>query len=199
MDIQSLIEKIKGYIALGREKLGSAATNQRDRRAVLALGAVVCVLVLYFLIHSFSTGTERLEKRARVLESELGKVQSLSAEYELSKKKMSELAGKIKKEDEDLISLLEKVLLEENLSRQNFSIRDVNSRGSDEEELFEEKSVDVELKKVSLEDLVDILYKIQTKQSFLKVSNLNITTKVKQADSLNVKLRVSTFEFKQVI
>ncbi len=199
MDLQNIIERIKSLIALGREKIQTVSSTQRDRRAILLLGVVVCVLILYFVIQFFSLGTERLEKRARALESELRKVQTLSAEFEQSKKTMSELAGKIKKEDEDLISLLEKILLAENLQRQNFSIRDVNTRGSDDEELFEEKSVDVELKRISMDDLVDILYKIQTKQSFLKVSNLSITSKLKQADSVNVKLRVSTFEFKQVI
>ena len=199
MELQDIIEKIKGYIAIGREKLQTVSSTERDRKAILLLGVVVCVLILYFVIHFFSSGTERLEKRARVLDSELRKVQTLSAEYEQFKKRISELARKIKKEDEPLISLMEKVLIAENIQRQNFSIRDVNTRGSDNEDLFEEKSVDVELKRISLDDLVNILYKIQTKQSFLKVSNLNITTKVKQADSINVKLRVSTFEFKQVI
>lgn len=199
MDLQNLIEKIKSYISIGREKLQTVSSTERDRRAILILGVVASVLVLYFVIQFFVSGTDRLEKRARVLESELRKVKTLSAEYEDSKKRIVELAGKIKKEDEDLISLVEKILLAENIERKNFSIRDVNTRGSDNEELFEEKSVDVELKRVSLEDLVDILYKIQTKQSFLKVSNLNISTKIKQADSLNVKLRVSTFDFKQVI
>lgn len=199
MNFQGLIEKIKGYIALGREKLDSAVSTERDRRALMILGAVACVLIIYFIAHSFSSSTERLEKRAQVLDSDLKKVEALSREYESSKNKVSELAGKIKKEDEPLISVLEKVLLSENIDRQNFSIRDVNTRGSDEEELFEEKSVDVELKRISLEDLVNILYKIQTKQSFLKVSNLNITTKVKNPESVNVKLRVSTFEIKQVI
>lgn len=199
MDIQGLLEKIRGYIALGREKLDGAVKTERDRRALLILGAAACVLIIYFVAHSFSSSTERLEKRAQVLESDLQKVETLSREYESSKVKVSELAGKIKKEDEPLISVLEKVLLSENIDRQSFSIRDVNTRGSDDEELFEEKSVDVELKRISLDDLVDILYKIQTKQSFLKVSNLNITTKVKNPESVNVKLRVSTFEIKQVI
>lgn len=199
MDFQNLVEKIKSYIAQGREKIETLTSSERDRRALVILGAAAAVLVLYLMIHFFTSGTERLEKQARVLDSELRKVQALSAEYEQSKKRVSELSGKIKKEDEPLISVLEKVLLSENIDRQNFSIRDVNTRGSQEEELFEEKSVDVELKRISLEDLVDILYKIQTKQSFLKVSNLNITTKVKNPESVNVKLRVSTFEIKQVI
>lgn len=199
MDFQGLLEKIRGYVAQGREKLESIVSTERDRRAVLILGAVACLFIIYFIVQSFTSSTERLEKRAAVLESDLIKVEALSQEYESSKLKVSELAGKIKKEDEPLISVLEKVLLSENIDRQNFSIRDVNTRGTDEEEFFEEKSVDVELKRISIQDLVDILYKIQTKQSFLKVSNLNITTKVKNPQTVNVKLRVSTFEIKQVI
>ena len=199
MDFQGLLEKIKGYMALGREKLEGAVKTERDRRALLILGAVASVLIIYFVAHSFSSSTERLEKRAQVLENDLRKVETLSREYQSSKDKVSELAGKIKKEDEPLISVMEKVLLSENIDRQSFSIRDVNTRGSDDEELFEEKSVDVELKRISLDDLVNILYKIQTKQSFLKVSNLNITTKVKNPEYVNVKLRVSTFEIKQII
>lgn len=193
------MEKIRGYIAQIQEKLGSAVSSERDRRALLLLGVGAVVLILYLVVQSFSSSTERLEKKVAALDLELKKVKSLSVEYEQSTKRMSELAGKIKKHDEPLISLLEKVLVSENIQRTNFAIRDVNTRGSDEEEeLYEEKSVDLELKKISLQDLVDILYRIQNQNSFLKVSNLNIS-KVKQADSVNVKLRVSTFDFKKVI
>lgn len=193
------MDKIKNYAAQIREKLSTAVSSERDRRALLALGVGACILIVYLILQFFASSTERLEKKVAALDSELSQVKSLSVEYEASKKRMSELAGKIKKHDEPLISLLEKVLVAENIERNNFAIRDVNTRGSDEEdELYEEKSVDLELKKISLEDLVDILYKIQTQKSFLKVSNLNIT-KVKKADSVNVKLRVSSFEFKKVI
>jgi len=199
MDLQTTVENIKGFIALLREKIQTISSTERDRRAIVLLGAVLFVLILYFIYHFFSSGTVRLEKRAKVLESELKKVLVLSAEYKDSKKRIVELAGKIKKDDEPLISLVEKILLAENIERKNFSIRDVNTRASDTEDFYKEKSVDVELKKITLNDLVDILYKIQAKRSFLKVSNLNITTKFRQAESVNVKLRISTFEFEQVI
>jgi hypothetical protein len=51
---------------------------------------------------------------------------------------------------------------------------------------------------MSLKDLVDVLYKIQNAPSFLKVSNLNLSTKFDKSDSMTVKLRVSTFRFKEV-
>ncbi len=112
-------------------------------------------------------------------------------------KKIVELSSKTKKENEALISVVEKILLNEKLDRTNFSIRDVNSRTNSNEDFYEEKSVDVELNRISLSNLVDILYKLQNKPS-LKVSNVNISTKLGKSDSMNVKLRVSTYEFKQV-
>ncbi len=83
-------------------------------------------------------------------------------------------------------------------TERTFSIRDVNLRTSDSEDFYEERSIDVELKNISLKDLVDVLYKIQNAPSFLKVSNLNLSTKFDRSDSLTVKLRVSTFRFKEV-
>ncbi|MGB3365575.1 MAG: hypothetical protein WBB48_12445, partial [Thermodesulfobacteriota bacterium] len=113
-----------------------------------------------------------------------------------------ELSSKIKKENEALISVVEKILLNKELDRKNFVIRDVNSRSNSRsdsaDDFYEEKSVDIELNKISLDTLVDILYKLQNKPS-LKVSNLNISTKSnKSGSSMKVKLRVSTYEFKQV-
>ena len=58
--------------------------------------------------------------------------------------------------------------------------------------------MDVELKNISLNDFVDILYNIQRQSSSLKVSNLTINTKLGRSESINVKFRISTYEFKQV-
>ena len=197
MDIDSIRQKIQELIEKSREKFYSLISTERDRRALLLGGSAIVIIVIYLVFHSFSTGTERLEKRSVQLKKELKEVKVLRAEYEDSNKKIVELSSKIKKENEALISVVEKILLNEKLERKNFSIRDVNSRINSDEDFYEEKSVDVELNKISLSNLVDILYKFQNKTS-LKVTNLNISTKFGKSDSMNVKLRVSTYEFKQV-
>ena len=122
----------------------------------------------------------------------------MRSEYEGSVEKITELSSKIKKENEPLISVVEQILLDENIDRKNFSIKDVNLRTVKSEDFFEEKSIDVELKDLSLKDLIDILYKLQNTPSFLKVSNLNISTKFNKSDSMTVKLRVSTYEFREL-
>lgn len=197
MDIDSIRQKIQEFIEKSREKFYSLTSTERDRRALLLGGSAIVIIVIYLVFHSYSSGTDHLQKRSAQLEKELREVKVLKAEYEDSNKKIVELSSKIKKENEALISVVEKILLNEKLDRTNFSIRDVNSRTNSNEDFYEEKSVDVELNKISLSNLVVILYKLQNKPS-LKVSNVNISTKLGKSDSMNVKLRVSTYEFKQV-
>lgn len=197
MDIDSIRQKIQEFIEKSREKFYSLTSTERDRRALLLGGLAIVIIVIYLVFHSYSSGTDHLQKRSAQLEKELREVKVLKAEYEDSNKKIVELSSKIKKENEALISVVEKILLNEKLDRTNFSIRDVNSRTNSNEDFYEEKIVDVELNKISLSNLVVILYKLQNKPS-LKVSNVNISTKLGKSDSMNVKLRVSTYEFKQV-
>jgi type II secretory pathway component PulM len=197
MDIDSIRQKIQDLIEKSREKFYSLTSTERDRRALLLGGSAIVIIVIYLVFHSYSSGMDHLQKRSAQLEKELREVKVLKAEYEDSNKKIVELSSKIKKENEALISVVEKILLNEKLDRTNFSIRDVNSRTNSNEDFYEEKSVDVELNKISLSNLVDILYKLQNKPS-LKVSNVSISTKLGKSDSINVKLRVSTYEFKQV-
>ncbi|MFB3147549.1 MAG: type II secretion system protein GspM [Thermodesulfobacteriota bacterium] len=197
MDIDSIRQKIQELIEKSREKFYSLTSTERDRRALFLGASAIVIIVIYLVFHSYSSGTDHLQKRSAQLEKELREVKVLKAEYEDSNKKIVELSSKIKKENEALISVVEKILLNEKLDRTNFSIRDVNSRTNSNEDFYEEKSVDVELNKISLSNLVDILYKLQNKPS-LKVSNVNISTKLGKSDSINVKLRVSTYEFKQV-
>lgn len=197
MDINTVREKIQEIVEKAREKFDSLITTERDKRALLLGVSAIVVIVVYLVFHSYSSGTTNLERRSAQLQKELQEVKALRVEYESSNKKIIELSSKIKKENEALISVVEKILLNENLDRKNFSIRDVNTRSNSDDDFYEEKSVDIELNKISLDNLVDILYKLQNKPS-LKISNLNINTKYDKADSMKVKLRVSTYEFKQV-
>ncbi|MGB2692653.1 MAG: hypothetical protein WBC96_09175 [Thermodesulfobacteriota bacterium] len=202
MDKDSIKQKIQELIEKSRDKFDTLIATERDRRTLLLGGTAVIVIVIYLVFNSYSSGTDNLQKRSVQLQKELQEVKALKAEYEGSEKKIVELSSKIKKENEALISVVEKILLNKELDRKNFVIRDVNSRSNSRsdsaDDFYEEKSVDIELNKISLDTLVDILYKLQNKPS-LKVSNLNISTKSnKSGSSMKVKLRVSTYEFKQV-
>ena len=198
MELGSAIERVKRVLGELRERLSRLASSERDVRAMRIGIAGLCLLIAYFVFHAFWSGTERLEKQVGQLETELERIENLKSEYEGSTKKITDISSRIKKENEPLISVVEQIFLDENIDRKNFSIKDVNLKTSESEDFFEEKGIDVELKDLSLKDLIDILYKLQNTPSFLKVSNLNISTKFNKSDSMTVKLRVSTFEFREL-
>ncbi len=198
MEIGSAVEGIKRVLSELRERFSRLSSSERDVRAMRIGVAGLCLLTAYIIFHTFWSGAERLEKQVSQLETELERIENLKSEYQASTEKITKLTSKIKKESEPLISVVEQILLDENIDRKNFSIKDVNLRTSESEDVYEERSIDVELKDLSLKDLVDILYKLQNTPSFLKVSNLNISTKFNKSDSMTVKLRVSTFEFREL-
>ncbi len=198
MDMNTSVENTRKAFRELRERFTRLSSSDRDKRVIKIGGAGLCLLVVYMIFHSFSSGTEHLEKQVKQFEAELGRIEHLRSEYEDSKKRIAELSSKMKEENEPLISVVERILLDENIDRKNFSIEDVNLGAAESEDFYEESSIDFELKDLSLKDLVDILYKIQNTSSFLKVSNLNISTKFNKSDSMTVKLRVSTFKFREL-
>jgi len=55
----------------------------------------------------------------------------------------------------------------------------------------------VELKNVPFKRVIDVLYSIQSRDSFLKVSNLRIRTKFNNSRMVDVSFKLSTFEIAQ--
>ena len=131
MKAGSLFDRVKTVIGGLRERLSRHTSSERDVRAIRVGAAGICVLVLYLIFHGITSGTGRLEKQVKQLETELGRIQNLRAEYEGSRQRITELSSRIKEEREPLISVVEKILLDENIDRKNFSIKDVNLRTSD--------------------------------------------------------------------
>lgn len=198
MDVSALVYRIKEFVAQVHERAQVFSIAERDRKILLMGLCMLFIILLSLVFHSFSSGAEQLERQARQLEARLGNVEALSVAYRGFQERFKELSSKVEKDEGPLISVVEKILLSGQIDRRRFSIRDVNSPALESDDFFEEQSVDVELKKIPLNDLVGVLYKIQTKSSFLKVSNLSISTRFDKSDAMNVRLRVSTYRIKQV-
>jgi type II secretory pathway component PulM len=195
MDINSFFESIKNLSSQLSERIQRLLASERDRKAVLLGAGVLFILIVYIIFQSFSSGKARLEKKAIALESDLKRIQTLRQEYIESKRRLEEVTSRIKTEDVALISVVEKVLVDAQVDRSSFSI---SSRTDTSGDLYDEKSVDVDIKKLPLNKAVDLLYKIQTNPNFLKVSKFRIRTRFDNPNLLDASFRVSTFKFKQV-
>ena len=197
MDYRQLIEKIKKQ----KEKLLSkTVSTERDKKFLAVGAACVALFILFFVYQSYSAKVAQYEKKQEALREELVKVKTLTKDYSESRKRLLTLTSSIKKEDEALISVLEKILVDNNIDRQDFSIKDSNSRGNnDTEDLYEVTSVQVDIRRVPLYKIIDVLYKIQTRKSFLKVSDLQMKTKFDKPELVDASFKLSTYDFKKVI
>lgn len=197
--MSELFEKIKNLQETVKSYIGRKDLSERDRRAII----IACVAVLFFIafavFSSFTSGSDRSKKRVVALRQQLEEVKTLRKEYEYSKKTLEQITKSIKREDEALISVVEKVMLNNQVDRKTFSIKDSNSNTSGADDMFNESSVQVDIKRIPVEKVIDVLYAFQNRESFLKISNLKLRTKFDKSNMLDVSFRLSTFEFNKVI
>lgn len=193
MDIENSLQTA---LSFARDKIENLNLSERDRK-VLVLGAAgAFVIIVLILFQAFSSINTKLEKQSSALSSQLKQIEQLKTEYYESKKKVSEIAGSMESTDQSLLSHMERILVKENIERASFSI---NSRNPITKEHYEEVSVEVKIKKISLEKVLDVIHNIQTAPTFLKVSKFRMATRFDKPNLMDVSFKVSNFKFNQVI
>lgn len=201
MEIGNHIESLKLLYNRIRDRIQQVSTSKRDKRAVIVSVVAMSVFIIFMIFQFFASGTERLTKKVDVLNSDLEKIENLRKQLEESNRLISQLTSSFKSGDdgEALISVVEDILVNEQIDRGSFSIKDSNTSAPAIDDLYNEKSIDVEIRKIPLNKIVDLLYKVQIRPSLLKVSNLRIRTRFDNPDLIDVNFRISSFEFKKVI
>lgn len=180
-------------------KINVSEITERDRYILFGCLGIFAAVLIYLTVFSFTSAVSSLEKKVLVLENDLQRVYELKTEYAISSKQLKMLIKENPKQG-PLISTIEKILLEENIDREKFSIKDKNKRNKDTEEIYNEKSVDVTIKQIPLGKMIDVLYAFQSKSktSYLKVKGLRVRTRFDSSDLVDLFFMVSTFEFKDV-
>lgn len=180
-------------------KINVSEITERDRYILFGCLGIFAAVLIYLTVFSFTSAVSSLEKKVLVLENDLQRVYELKTEYAISSKQLKMLIKENPKQG-PLISTIEKILLEENVDRKKFSIKDKNKRNKDTEEIYNEKSVDVTIKQIPLGKMIDVLYAFQSKSktSYLKVKGLRVRTRFDSSNLVDLFFMVSTFEFKDV-
>ncbi len=197
MDLNNMKEKFTEIVQLLSKKLDGILISERERRAIFIAIAAVIILVLFVSFNTFLKDSSKYQKQTTVLEKELIRVKALREEYGLLKDRLRELTKAVKKENEALISVVEKVLIDNDIERTSFSIKDSKIVLPDSDDLYDDSTVQVNVRKVPFNRVIDILYSIQNRDSFLKVSDLKLKTKFDKPELVDVSFKLSTFEFRQ--
>jgi len=197
MDLNNMKEKFTEIVQLLSKNLDDILISERERRAIFIAIAAVIILVLFVSFNTFLKDSSKYQKQTTVLEKELIRVKALREEYGLLKDRLRELTKAVKKENEALISVVEKVLIDNDIERTSFSIKDSKIVLPDSDDLYDDSTVEVNVRKVPFNKVVNILYSIQNRDSFLKVSELRLKTKFDKPELVDVSFKLSTFEFRQ--
>ncbi|HSG29922.1 MAG TPA: hypothetical protein VLB82_00080 [Thermodesulfobacteriota bacterium] len=198
MDFSKIKELFAGIRESIESNINISELTERDRYIIYGVAGFLAVIIIYLAVFSFSSKVSNLEKRVLTLETDLQRVADLKSEYIESSRQLKNLVKSGSKQTGPLISVVEKVLLSESVERKNFSIKDRNQRSKDAEDIYNEKSVEVQIKQIPLGKMIDILYAFQSKNTNLKVKGLRIRTRFDNSNSVDIYFMVSTFEFKEV-
>ena len=166
--------------------------NPREQTMALIGAAVVIILVLVLPVTVASSRIGKLEREASAGREQLRGVMRAIEKYDKRgaelKQMQSMLGGGF---DSSISSTLESVAEKNGLKDRIDSLKEKAAAPS---EIFDEASVDVRLKKVKLEQLINYLHAIENnKDSLLRLKKLQIKTRFDNKQELNVSFTVSTY------
>ncbi len=171
-------------------------------RKLLILAASSGAFVLFYLSLFIFPTLNRinvLKKTIPVREKEVTEMEALKKEY-LAAQKEDVLASSSAKEGESIFSLVERIAKARGLAENISSIKPVTSsapvRGdSSAKEDFQETSVEVKMKGLSLQGLVSYLYTLESAPYRLSIKDIQITP-AKDKLSIEVTFTASRWEKK---
>ncbi len=199
------MQRLKLLIAIAGEKfdplaqkigsfVGRRDLSARDIRA-LKLGGVALAIFSVFIIYKAvfpSDSATRIEVSQAI--GQLNEIRAIKEEYRYSRDILAGMSGPMNEEKEALISVAEKALLRSGIDSRSFSIRGINPSVRDRV-IERERAVQVNINKVPISLVLNVLYGFQKSKTILKVSDLKIKTRFDDPSLTDVSFRLSTFSF----
>jgi hypothetical protein len=167
----------------------------REKKLLLA-GAVVLLVFLIFVLSRFSGsgggGTDDFKKISRARDTfmaDLNQYQSMAGTVNRVEQNLAKSPANF-----DLYGAMSGIV--DALSLRD-KVRNLSQRTGGGGNYYTENYVDMDLKQITLDDLVALLKKISEQPAFLKVSNLSVKRRFSDDRTLDVTMRVSLYSKKQ--
>ncbi len=166
--------------------------TQRDRIA-LAIGAVVvgAVLVYFAVIAPFRGALQGLDARIASRQRQVGEVRALQNRYQLLQRDLGQAEKRLAQGGQlSLGSFVEDVV-------HRYAAKDnlvgMRPQPATVQGDLRQESVEVQLEKVRLSQVVQILYAIDNAQAYLKIQNLHIKTRFDDKTLVDAVLTVAAY------
>ena len=165
----------------------------RERRLLTLLGGCFIALVVFSVGYIIADGLRSIDVRNRDMRQALKDMASHREEFIRARLDTDRWKVKIPEEGkgQPLQGFLESAAKELDITIPEMNERPAQARGKQ----FVEKSVDIKLRGLNLQQLAEFMKKVETPPlQVVVVSRLFVRTRFNQHDQLDVEMTVSTFE-----
>jgi hypothetical protein len=165
----------------------------RERRLLTLFGGCLIALVVFSVGYVIADGLRAIDVRNREMRQALKDMSAHRDEFIRAKAESGAWERKIPPEGKGqaLQGFLESTAKELDITIPEMNERPAQARGKQ----FVEKSVDIKLRGLNLQQLAEFMRKVETtSQNVVVVSRLFVRTRFNQHDQLDVEMTVSTFE-----
>ncbi len=162
--------------------------SRRDRRLMVFMVVSITLFVGYFVVTGIRSRVDRLETTVATKQRDLDTIRMMVGSLEENRTLIAELEEQLAGYSDFSVSgFLESTGEQIKISD---NIKGINDQGEESGEFFAEHRYEVVIKKVSLEQLVNYLYKIQSAPQPLRVERLVVRANTRNREELNVNVNV---------
>ena len=169
--------------------------NRRERVAVLfGIGCLCLFVLIRFAVFPFMDRKEKLKRNLTVNSRNLEEISLLKAEYEnlINAGERAEKRFKQRRKSFTLLSFLVQLAGEVGIKDKMASMKPTLTQQKDSP--YKISKVEMKLKGLTLEQITQYLYKIETSKNMVSIKRISLTKSDDKEGILNVVLQVETLE-----
>jgi general secretion pathway protein M len=183
----------RNAIQTALSKTGLQKLEKREKRVVMA-GAIflVCFIVFHFAVSPLLQARQQTQKALIQKSEDIKKIRQLQKEYRQLQNQAENIQNRLQKRNPSftLFSFIEERATKANVKQQINSMTPSTSEG---EGPLQESRVDLKLEKISLQQLVDFLQQVESKDDVVAIKRISIQENSKDEGLLDVVMQIITF------
>ncbi len=184
--IRNAIQRVLG-------KTGFNKLEKREKRIVVA-GVIflVCFVLFHFTVSPLLQARQQTQKALIQKKEDIKKIRQLQEEYRQLQNQAVNIQNRLQKRSPSftLFSFIEERATKAKVKQQINSMTPSISEG---EGPLQESRVDLKLEKISLQQLVDFLQQIESKDDVVAIKRISIQENSKEEGLLDVVMQIITF------
>lgn len=168
--------------------------DAKQRKLVAGAAILVLVaLILEIVVFPFWAAKTKLVKAIQVNQKKLTELNKLDAEFTLQEAAMARAKSALASRGADftLFAYLEKKAMQANVRGR---IKQMNSSKGIQSLSLEESLIDMKLEKITIKQLTDFLYFVESPADLVKIKKITINKMKESPEYLSAQLQISSFQ-----